>query len=299
VAFANLRTPLGAPATLGAGAVGAPADFARDLARVGFDVLQVANDHSGDLGAAGLRDTLGALRAARVLPTGVNDTDDGPFAPVIVERDGMRVAFLSCTTRLLRDPGEPRGEHDPRVARLTDDDAALVGAVTAARSAADVVVVGVHWSRERYVAVTEAQRALALRLVEAGADLVAGFGQPTVGAVSRVPSPRGEAVIAYSLGTLLSHYGQAWHRGTTAAQIAQSPWVYDPGYRDGVMLHVSFDLSAPPAVRVSRLSANAVWTSHLDEEIRVVPMRGVDERVATERMRVIGAALGPAVRLRP
>lgn len=300
IAFANLRTPLGAPATLAAAnSSGAPTDLARDLARVGFDVLQVANDHAGDLGARGLRDTLDALRAARVIPSGVSDGDDGPLAPAVVERDGVRVAFLSCTTRLLRDPGEPRGEHEPRVARLLDDPTALLGAITAARSVADVVVVGVHWSRERNAAVTEGQRALARQMIDAGADVIAGFGQPTLGAVTRTTSPRGEAVIAWSLGTLVSHYGAAWHLGTPAAQIARSPWVYDPAYRDGVMLHVSFDLSAPPAVRVSRLSANAIWTSHLEDEIRVVPMRGVDERVSTERMRAIGAALGSAVRLRP
>jgi len=299
IAFANLRTPLGSPATLSAARGGAPVELARDLARVGFDVLQLSNDHTGDLGAAGLRDSLDALRAAHVLPVGVNDGDDGPYAPVIVERDGVRVAFFGATSRLLRDPGEPRGEHEPRVARVTTDLTPLLGAVTAARSAADVVVVGVHWSRERLAAVTTAQRDLATQLVEAGADLVVGFGQPTLAQVSRMRSPRGEAVVAYSLGTLLSHFGQAWHRGVTAAQIAQNPWVYDPGYRDGVMLHVSFDLREAPNVRVSRLTANAVWTSHLQGELRVVPMRTVDERVSTERLAAIRAALGDAVRVRP
>lgn len=299
IAFANLRTPLGLPATLTAARGGAPVELARDLARVGFDVLQLSNDHIGDLGAAGLRDSLEALRSAHVLPAGVNDGDDGPYAPVIVERDGVRVAFFGATSRLLRDPGEPRGEHEPRIARVTTDPTALLGAVTAARGVADVVVVGVHWSRERNAPVTTAQRELAIRLVAAGADLVVGFGQPTLGPVSRLPSPRGEAVVAYSLGTLLSHFGQAWHRGVTAAQITQSPWVYDPGYRDGVMLHVSFDLREAPNVRVSRLSANAVWTSHLEGQLRVVPMRTVDERVSTERLAAIRAALGSAVRVRP
>ena len=299
IAFANLRTPLGSPATLAAARGGAPVELARDLARVGFDVLQLSNDHAGDLGAAGLRDSLDALRNARVLPAGVNDGDDGPYAPVIVERDGVRVAFFGATSRLLRDPGEPRGEHEPRIARVTTDVTPLLGAVTAARSAADVVVVGVHWSRERYAAVTTAQRDLATQLVAAGADVVVGFGQPTLGPVQRVRSPRGEAVVAYSLGTLLSHFGQAWHRGVTAAQITQSPWVYDPGYRDGVMLHVSLDLSEAPNVRVSRLTANAVWTSHLEGQIRVVPMRTVDERVATERLAAMRTALGAEVRVRP
>lgn len=300
IAFANLRTPLGAPATLAAAnGAGAPVDLARDLARVGFDVLQVANDHTGDLGARGLRDTLDALRGARVIPVGLSDGDDGPLAPAVVERDGVRVAFLGCTTRLLRDPGEARREHEPRVARLLTDPTELLGAITAARSVADVVVVGVHWSRERSAGVTEAQRALARQMIEAGADVIAGFGQPTLGPVARMTSPRGEAVVAWSLGTLISHYGAGWHLGTDAARIAQSPWVFDPAFRDGVMLHVTMDLSEPPAVRVARLSANAIWTSHLEDEIRAVPMRGVDERVSSERMRAIGAALGSAVRLRP
>jgi hypothetical protein len=47
------------------------------------------------------------------------------------------------------------------------------------------------------------------------------------------------------------------------------------------------------------VTANAVWTSHLEGKIRVVPMRTVDERVATERLAAIRTALGAEVRVRP
>ncbi|MEZ4390789.1 MAG: CapA family protein [Polyangiales bacterium] len=90
IGFANLRAPLGSPATLQRAPGGAPVELARDLARVGFDVLQVANDRIGDLGAPGLRDTLDALRGADVLAPGLHDGDEGPFAPAIVERGRAR-----------------------------------------------------------------------------------------------------------------------------------------------------------------------------------------------------------------
>ncbi len=300
IAFANLETPLTdrfRPPDRGrTGILGAPGEFARDLARIGFDVLQVANNHAYDQTGDGLYETLEALRAAGIEAAGAGPTDDIAYAAHVIERDGIRVAFLGFTMRTNDGPG--RNHHDERVARA-EDAARALAAITAAREGNDLVAVGIHWSRDRVPNVDDGDRALARRMVDAGADLVLGTGTGLLQRVDRMDSPRGHALVAFSLGTLVSAHGNGYRVGMTRAAIAANPILNDPAVRDGVLLHATFDLSTPDTIRISSAIANAVWTTHADEEFRVIPLRGTDERIRSERLRAVAQALGPAVRVRP
>jgi hypothetical protein len=146
---------------------------------------------------------------------------------------------------------------------------------------------------------TAGLRAFVRALLDAGADLVVGTGNPTMAAVERVTSPRGEAVVAWSLGTLVSGQGLGWHLGTAPAQVTASPYVYDPRLRDAVALHCRFDLSDASTVRVTGLTANALWTTLADGSPRAQLLRDADPRVIAPRQQAIATALGPAVRVRP
>ncbi len=50
----------------------APARYARLFARVGFDLVNLANNHALDYGAPGLRQTIAALRGSRIAYTGLH-----------------------------------------------------------------------------------------------------------------------------------------------------------------------------------------------------------------------------------
>jgi len=264
---------------------------------LGYDALLVANDHGWDQGALGLRETATALGAASCVPLGAGADNDAAWTPARIERNGVRLALVGMTQRVSADPG--RSEGGFTLARLGDDPAEAVSAVTRAREGADLVVVLVHGMRLREGHPTDAPRALVRALVDAGADLVVGTGNPTMAPVERMTSPRGEAVVAWSLGSLLSGQGLGWHLGTTPAQIAANPYVYDPHLRDGVVLHTRFDVSDPAAVRVTGLTANAVWTTLEGGAPRVVLLRNADPRVTSPRVAAVAAALGAAVRVRP
>lgn len=300
ISFAHLRGPLTARPT-GTEAtpprLGAPPEFARDLVRVGFDVVQVANDHSLDQSTDGLGETLHALQGAALPAVGAGEDDESAWAAQVIDRDGVRVGFVGFTMRGAR--GVADDAAGMRVAIARDDVSRALAAVTAAREHADVVVVGVHWAKPRPGPETAARRALGQQLIDAGADLVVGSGTNALEPVERVTSPRGDAVIAWSLGLLVGSWGSGWHLGLDPAVIARTPWVYDPTPRDGALLHVTFDLSDPSHVRVAPLVANAIWTVFPDDTVRVMPMRAVDERVRVLRMDAIGDALGTEVRLRP
>ena len=65
-----------------------PASYAKHLAEGGFDVLSLANNHTNDMGPAGLRNTRDALDAVGVKHTG------GVGQITVVEAKGIKVAVL-------------------------------------------------------------------------------------------------------------------------------------------------------------------------------------------------------------
>ena len=79
-----------------------PPAFARDLARVGFKVLSVANNHCMDRGIEGLKQTVTRLRNVGIVPTGgraeSRDPNDMQGFVQFTKVKEWNVAWLSCTT---------------------------------------------------------------------------------------------------------------------------------------------------------------------------------------------------------
>ncbi len=179
-----------------------PPRFAGGLARAGFDVLSLANNHAMDYGANGLLDTVAALDAAGIAWVGAGDGIPRAYAPVIIERNGLRVAFLAWVAT----PDEGSGfsisewfaqEGTPGVAYPSDQ--AIADTVRAARAQADFVVVMPHAGTEYRAAPDATQRRIAGAALAAGADAV-------IGAHAHVPQPveqRGGQLIAWGLGNFV------------------------------------------------------------------------------------------------
>lgn len=165
------------------------------LARAGVDVVTLANNHTLDYGRTALLDTVAAVERAGMLAVGAGRDRAAALRPRIVERNGLRIAFLGyCdlfiegTTPRADAPGVASGDRD-----------ALVAAIAAARKDADAVVVLVHWGTEYRARPTESQRAFADRMLEAGATAIFGAHPHVLQPVER----RGDAVVAWSLGNFV------------------------------------------------------------------------------------------------
>ena len=163
----------------------------------GFDVVSVASNHSMDWGADAMLDTVELLRAKGIATVGAGRNLAAAREPAIVERGGVRVAFLAYCS-VLREgyaakadkPGvAPLRVHTyyeaaeyqpgmpPRVVThpYEEDLEALVHDVRAARERADVVVVSLHWGLHFIPrAIADYQPAVAKAAFEAGADLILG-----------------------------------------------------------------------------------------------------------------------------
>lgn len=306
IAFANLETPLvddvnevvtGSPPVLGA-----PSEAAAALSAVGFDLMGCANNHAYDQRAIGLARTVRAVRAAGMRCVGAASSPEEAYEPTIVTRNGRRVAFVGISHRLNRGPGTE--EPEAFVARMEEEER-VREAIAEAREAADLVVLAVHWSHDFHDHPSWFQRRYARQWVAAGVDLILGTGPHVLQTVARGESERGDAVVAYSLGNLLSNQGQRWEPRRSLHPDAH-PAVTLPETRDGALLRVSFDwedgkLVAGPLEAVPLWTLNNFWTWWFDRDqphdIRVVPLATVDPAVRAARSGPIQAALGEAVTL--
>jgi hypothetical protein len=177
--------------------------LAPSLARAGFDVVSTANNHALDRRELGVDETLRHVRAAGLAATGTRARGQGrgPEA-AIVEASGFRLAFLACTA-------ETNGIVDRarQVTRCGLDEAAILAEVARLRAdpTVDAVIVTPHWGYEYEPRPRPAERALAHRLVEAGATAVLGNHPHVLQPLERYRAPDGrEALIAYSLGNFIS-----------------------------------------------------------------------------------------------
>ena len=174
-----------------------PPHMAQVFTDCGFDVVSLASNHAMDWGEDALLDTLAWFRDRGIRTVGAGATLEEARRPALIERNGVRVAFLAYCS-VLHD-GYPAGPRKagiaplrahtyyeafdyqagvpPRVVTIPyeDDLTAMVDDIRAARKEAHAVVVSLHWGVHfipRVIA--DYQPAVARAAFEAGADLILG-----------------------------------------------------------------------------------------------------------------------------
>lgn len=164
-------------------------EAARHLVDAGFDVLSVANNHSGDLGIEGFRNTLNALESRDILPIGGSATENRQ-EPVIIERNGLLIGFAGYTI------GKLALSNEVSVNRLVEED--IFKDIASLKGRCDHIALSLHWGAEMAYYPSPAQIDLAHRLIDAGATLILGHHPHTMQAIERYHG----GLIAYSLGML-------------------------------------------------------------------------------------------------
>jgi poly-gamma-glutamate synthesis protein (capsule biosynthesis protein) len=181
---------------------GATALAARALSVGGVDAVSVANNHSLDFGPGAFLDTLGLLDAAGVGHFGGGTDSSSARAPLILERNGLRIAFLSYVTAFwgpyaFTTRSWEATSDKPGIAIARVDD--IAADVAAARGVADIVVVSVHADGEYRRLPKQSQRRMADAAIGAGAALVIGHGAHVLQGYRRGQG----TLIAYGLGNFV------------------------------------------------------------------------------------------------
>jgi poly-gamma-glutamate capsule biosynthesis protein CapA/YwtB (metallophosphatase superfamily) len=205
VTVGNLESTLstaGAP-TQGGDSFGASPKVLGGLRRAGFDVLSLANNHTGDYGEAALVQTVEAFEGSGIRAFGAGRDLAQATRPAIIERDGITVGFLGFNAigeTPQAAPGRPGAlsvRMPPRTGPLDRGDLGhVLRAIRRLDARVDAVVVLPHWGTQYTHIPDPIQRTVGRRLVDAGADLVVG-GHPHW--VQGLERHRG-VTIAHSLG---------------------------------------------------------------------------------------------------
>ncbi len=194
IAFANLEIPL---TDVGmrtphksAAAVAAKKQFilradpawAGPIAKAGFDVVSIANNHAGDYSGAGIARMIRALDENKVRHAGAGTNLAAASQMVVLTKNGIRVAFIAYLA--FRTPGglaacTPATAKSAGVNALHGSGAPaakanLSQAIQAARKKADFVVVSFHWGIERRTMPDPYQVSLGRMAIDLGADMVLG-----------------------------------------------------------------------------------------------------------------------------
>ncbi len=204
IAFANLENPLSDDAR-NPGAFRTPTVFAEGLSWAGVDVVSTANNHALDAEGVGLLDTREALWREGIGAVGTGRDLEDARRPYIIERKGMKVAFLAYS--MFTNAGDDGFATPARSGVVPLDPFVIKEDIRRVRDRVDYVVVSFHWSVENSQETLPADRAFAHDVIDAGADVILGH-HPHV--------PRGFEVyqgkpIFYSFGNLIfGHAHDYW-----------------------------------------------------------------------------------------
>ncbi|WP_334076238.1 MULTISPECIES: CapA family protein [Paenibacillus] len=189
-----------------------------ELAKAGVEAVNLANNHTLDQGVEGLLDTIEHLKESQLQFVGAGKNSTEAYAPVYIKRKGIVIALCGFT-RVIPESHWTAGK-GPGVAAAYDSTQA-VKAVETARKKADLVLVAVHWGKERTTKLEEHQTSLAHQFIDAGADLVIG-GHAHV--LQGLENYKGKW-IAYSTGNFIftkSKDPKTWETAVFAAECSRS-----------------------------------------------------------------------------
>ena len=165
-----------------------------------FDALSLANNHTLDFGPGGLVETLRRLDAAGIPSFGAGLTVAAARKPLVLEREGRRVALLGFNEFYKEDyaVSDERAGNNPLV---VDD---LLADIALARGEldCDIVIPFLHWGEEGEPAPRADQRSLARQCIDAGASAVIGCHPH----VTQSVETHAGAPIVYSLGNFVFDY---------------------------------------------------------------------------------------------
>jgi hypothetical protein len=180
-----------------------------NMADAGFDVVSFANNHSLDWGQEAFLETMELLEENKIEYTGAGRNIAEARKPAILERKGIRFAFLSYASEYKW--GWTAGDSRPGIATVRvhplyapphvnkEEMEAMMMDIKGAKEKADVVIVSDHWGVSGGITLTPHQEAIGHACIDAGADLVLG-GHPHV--LQGIEIYKGK-ILCYSLGNFV------------------------------------------------------------------------------------------------
>ncbi len=189
------------------------------LAEGGFDVLNVANNHTLQYGVEAWNETMACVSAAGIRTVGVADTSgDYHSVPIFLSKNGIRIAVVGYSYEW-----EQYFDGAPMYAVGHNDN--VEADIIRLREKADFVVVSLHWGLEYMEFPSQDMVRLAHRLIDAGCDAIIGHHPHVMQGIEHYR----DGVIAYSLGNFV--FDKMWWRPCLDTAIAKFTFSLKPRRR--------------------------------------------------------------------
>ena len=202
IAIANLEVTLAGPPYKGYPQFSSPDELAPALKNAGFDLMITANNHSLDRGKKGLERTLIILENNDLLMTGTftNEQERNIYYPLILEKNGIRIALLNYTygTNGLKT------EH-PNIVNYIDREQIALDLNKAKLALPDFIIVTMHWGLEYQREENTEQQALAEFIAQNGADAIIGSHPHVVQPLRLISTGNKQVPVLFSLGNFISN----------------------------------------------------------------------------------------------
>ncbi len=180
-----------------------PTELKDEMINLGFDVFNQANNHTLDKGEKGILSALKEWKNTQgVLVTGVYENEEDYSDIRRKNINGLEFAFIGMT-ELTNGLSLPGGSEVVLLRTFEEDK--IKARIEEAKTFADVVVVNVHWGVEYTHTPNNAQKSLAKKMADWGADLIIGHHPHVLQPLEWIKTDDGREVLcAYSLGNFIS-----------------------------------------------------------------------------------------------
>jgi poly-gamma-glutamate capsule biosynthesis protein CapA/YwtB (metallophosphatase superfamily) len=208
LALGNLEFTLAGKPYKGYPQFSGPDELAFELKKVGFDVLVTANNHSADRYKKGIIRTIDMLDSARVMHTGTFKDSSSRHLnyPLILEKLGFKIALLNYTygTNGIPVPS-------PTIVNPIDTTQLKVDFKKARDSAADAIIVMIHFGDEYQRSPNKFQKKIAALCFREGATMVIGSHPHVIQPLEFYPEKN--QLVAWSLGNFISNQRPRYRNG--------------------------------------------------------------------------------------
>lgn len=221
IGFVNLESPFGYGQTnhdRNSMIFSAETENAPILKNAGINVVNLANNHFGNQGQAGMKLTFETLEKKNIKYFGAGENDVSAHTALIKEVNGLKIAFLGYTDNDVLASGDIAGANHAGVADFNGTN--LVQDIETAKQKADMVVISMHSGTEYTPYANRRQINFAHKAIDSGTDLVIGHHSHVVQGVENYKGK----FIFYSLGNLV--FDQPWSEETKQSILLEVSFLF-------------------------------------------------------------------------
>ncbi len=176
-----------------------PEDMAQDVKDLGFDFVNIANNHILDKGSKAVTSSLKIWEDIGIDVDGAFSTKEDSERIPVVEKNGVRIAILCYTYGT----NGIKPDTDWRVRYF--DDEKIRNDIKKAKEISDFTLVSAHWGEENLIGKSEFQRKYARLFSKLGVDVVLGTHPHVIGPIEELVNESGhKTLVIYSTGNYVS-----------------------------------------------------------------------------------------------